>query len=139
MRNDGSSFESVEEAEEKILKLEYRLAQIERLESCQTDYLSFVRSMWPEFIAGRHHKIMAEKLERVASGDLKRLIINMPPRHTKSEFASYLFPAWMIGKNPAMKIIQATHTTELAVNFGRKIKNLLERDEYLEIFPYGLC
>ena len=127
MRNDGSSFESLEEAEEKILKLEYRLAQIERLESCQTDYLSFVRSMWPEFIAGRHHKIMAEKLERVAKGELKRLIINMPPRHTKSEFASFLFPAWMIGKNPAMKIIQATHTTELAVNFGRKIKNLLER------------
>lgn len=135
MRNNGSSFESVEEAEEKILKLEYRLAQIERLESCQTDYLSFVRSMWPEFIAGRHHKIMAEKLERVAKGELKRLIINMPPRHTKSEFASFLFPAWMIGKNPAMKIIQATHTTELAVNFGRKIKNLLERDDYLEIFP----
>ena len=135
MRNDGSSFESLEEAEEKILKLEYRLAQIERVESCQTDYLSFVRSMWPEFIAGRHHKIMAEKLERVAKGELKRLIINMPPRHTKSEFASFLFPAWMIGKNPAMKIIQATHTTELAVNFGRKIKNLLERDDYLEIFP----
>ena len=97
--------------------------------------MSFVRTMWPEFIAGRHHKIMAEKLERVAKGELKRLIINMPPRHTKSEFASFLFPAWMIGKNPAMKIIQATHTTELAVNFGRKIKNLLERDDYLEIFP----
>ena len=135
MRSNGSSFESLEEAEEKILKLEYRLAQIEQVESCQRDYLSFVRTMWPEFIAGRHHKIMAEKLERVASGELKRLIINMPPRHTKSEFASFLFPAWMIGKNPAMKIIQATHTTELAVNFGRKIKNLLERDDYLEIFP----
>ena len=116
---------SDEEAEEKILKLEYRLAQIEQVEACQDNYLSFVRSMWPEFIAGRHHKIMAEKLERVASGELKRLIINMPPRHTKSEFASFLFPAWMIGKKPSMKIIQATHTTELAVNFGRKVKNLL--------------
>jgi predicted phage terminase large subunit-like protein len=126
---------SEDEAEEKILKLEYRLAQIEQVESCQKDYLTFVRTMWPEFIAGKHHKIMAEKLELVAKGELKRLIINMPPRHTKSEFASYLFPAWMIGKNPAMKIIQATHTTELAVNFGRKIKNLLEREEYLEIFP----
>jgi predicted phage terminase large subunit-like protein len=59
----------------------------------------------------------------------------MPPRHTKSEFASYLFPAWMIGKNPSMKIIQATHTTELAVGFGRKIKNLLEREDYGAIFP----
>jgi hypothetical protein len=91
--------------------------------------------MWPEFIAGRHHKIIAEKLERVAKGELKRLIINMAPRHTKSEFASFLFPAWMMGKNPRMKIIQATHTTELAVNFGRKTKNLLDSDEYREVFP----
>ena len=89
-----------EELEEKFLKLQYRLAQIEKVESCQDNFLSFVRSMWPEFIAGRHHKIMAEKLERVAKGELKRLIINMPPRHTKSEFASFLFPAWMIGKKP---------------------------------------
>ena len=76
--------------------------------------------MWPEFIAGEHHRIIAEKFQRVADGDLKRLIINMAPRHTKSEFASYLLPAWFIGQNPAMKIIQATHTTELAVSFGRK-------------------
>jgi hypothetical protein len=124
-----------EEIDEKRLKLEYRLAQLERVEACQENFLSFVRSVWPEFIAGKHHRIMAEKLELVAKGELKRLIINMPPRHTKSEFASFLFPAWMIGKNPAMKIIQATHTTELAVNFGRKVKNLIERDDYEEVFP----
>jgi predicted phage terminase large subunit-like protein len=63
----------------------------------------------------------------------------MPPRHTKSEFASFLFPAWMIGKNPNMKIIQATHTTELAVNFGRKTKNLIEREDYQEIFNTRLA
>jgi predicted phage terminase large subunit-like protein len=90
--------------------------------------------MWPDFITGKHHEIIADKLERVARGELKRLIVNMPPRHTKSEFASYLFPAWMIGKKPDMKIIQATHTTELAVGFGRKIKNLLDREEYREVF-----
>ena len=124
----------MDETEDKILKLELRLAQLDRIEGCHKNFIKFVRAMWPDFIAGRHHKIIAEKLERVASGELKRLIVNMPPRHTKSEFASYLFPAWMIGKNPEMKIIQATHTTELAVGFGRKVKNLLERDEYQEIF-----
>ena len=61
---------SEDEAEEKMLKLEYRLAQIQQVESCQQEYLSFVRKMWPDFITGRHHKIMAEKLERVASGEL---------------------------------------------------------------------
>ena len=121
--------------DERILKLQLRLAQLDKIEACQGTFLSFVQAMWPEFIVGEHHRTIADKLERIASGELKRLIINMPPRHTKSEFASYLFPAWMIGKNPAMKIIQATHTTELAIGFGRKVKNLLERDEYNEIFP----
>ena len=116
--------------EDKRIKLELRLAQLKKNEACEKHFLNFVKTMWPQFIVGKHHEIIAEKLERIASGDLKRLIINMPPRHTKSEFASYLFPAWMIGKNPTMKIIQATHTTELAVNFGRKIKNLIEREEY---------
>jgi predicted phage terminase large subunit-like protein len=121
--------------EEKKLKLELRLAQLRKNELCRDDFLSFVKTVWPDFIAGRHHRIIAEKLERVARGELKRLIINMAPRHTKSEFASFLFPAWMMGRNSKMKIIQATHTTELAVNFGRKTKNLIESDEYKEIFP----
>ena len=120
---------------EKELKLQLRLALLEKNEACKNDFLIFVKNMWPEFIAGRHHKIIADKLQRVASGELKRLIINMAPRHTKSEFASFLFPAWMMGKNPKMKIIQATHTTELAVNFGRKTKNLIDSDDYKDIFP----
>ena len=126
------SLETVDETQK--LRLELRLKQLEKLETCQTEFIPFVRSMWPGFIAGRHHYIIAEKLEEIASGKLKRLIINMPPRHTKSEFASFLFPAWMIGRDPSMKIIQATHTTELAVNFGRKVKSLLETEEYHDIF-----
>jgi len=121
--------------EDRALKLRLRLAQIEKQESCRDNFLDFVSAMWPDFISGRHHRIIAEKLERVARGELKRLIINMAPRHTKSEFASFLFPAWMMGKNPNMKIIQATHTTELAVNFGRKTKNLIDSDEFKDVFP----
>ena len=121
--------------EDRLLKLQLRLAQLEKQESCRENFLDFVQTMWPDFISGRHHRIIAEKLERVARGELKRLIINMAPRHTKSEFASFLFPAWMMGKNPSMKIIQATHTTELAVNFGRKTKNLIDSDEFKTIFP----
>ena len=121
--------------EDRHLKLQLRLAQLEKQESCRENFLDFVGTMWPDFISGRHHRIIAEKLERVARGELKRLIINMAPRHTKSEFASFLFPAWMMGKNPSMKIIQATHTTELAVNFGRKTKNLIDSDEFKTVFP----
>ena len=102
------------------------------------DFLSFVKQMWPEFIEGSHHKIVAEKFNKLASGEITRLIINMPPRHTKSEFASYFLPAWMIGNNPKLKIIQATHTAELAINFGRKTKNLIDSHPYQKIFSTRL-
>jgi hypothetical protein len=99
------------------------------------DFMVFVREMWPNFIHGRHHEKMAKAFERVARGECKRLIINMPPRHTKSEFASYLLPAWFFGKFPGKKVIQTSHTAELAVGFGRKVRNLVDSPNYKRIFP----
>jgi predicted phage terminase large subunit-like protein len=104
------------------------------IEKAQTDFMTFVKRVWPEFIEGSHHKKIAEKFNDLAEGKIKRLIINMPPRHTKSEFSSFLLPAWMIGRRPKLKIIQSTHTTELAVRFGRKAKTLMDMPEYKEIF-----
>ena len=101
----------------------------------QDTFMGFVNKVWPEFISGRHHKIMAKAFERVARGECKRLIINMPPRHTKSEFASYLLPAWFLGKYPNKKIIQSSNTGELAVGFGRKVRNLVDSETYKDIFP----
>ena len=72
-------------------------------EKIKEDFMAFVKEMWPEFIEGRHHKIIAEKFNDIANGKIKRLIINMPPRHTKSEFASYLLPSWMVGRNQNSK------------------------------------
>ena len=96
-----------------------KLLEFDRVERCKESFIFFVQQMWPIFISGKHHAIMADAFERVARGDLKRLIINMPPRHTKSEFASYLLPSWFLGKFPEKKIIQTAHTAELATGFGR--------------------
>ena len=104
----------------------------------KNDFLSFVKCVWPEFIEGSHHRHIAEKFNKLATGELKRLIVNMPPRHTKSEFASYLLPAWMVGRRPKLKIIQATHTGELAIRFGRKAKHLIDSPEYQKIFETTL-
>jgi predicted phage terminase large subunit-like protein len=98
-------------------------------------FLDFVHTMWPGFIDGAHHKLMAKKFQEIADGKCKRLIINMPPRHTKSEFASYMLPAWFLGKYPNKKIIQCSNTAELAVGFGRKVRNLVDSDVYKKIFP----
>jgi hypothetical protein len=104
-------------------------------DECQESFLSYVNHMWPEFVCGRHHQIFAEKLEQVARGEINRLIVNMPPRHTKSEFASTYFPSWMMGLKPKMKIMETTHTGELAVRFGRKVRNLMDQAEYKQVFP----
>ena len=114
------------------------LLEFDRIEHCKESFLFFVHQMWPIFINGRHHKIMADAFERVANGELKRLIINMPPRHTKSEFASFLLPAWFLGKYPEKKIIQTAHTAELAVGFGRKVRNLVLSEPYRKVFDTKL-
>ena len=123
-----------DELEVERLKLEYRLARLEAQESAQKDFMLFTKYVWPEAIIGDHHAKMADAFNRVMTGKLKRLIINMPPRHTKSEFASYLLPAFIMGNKPRTKIIQATHTGELAVRFGRKVRDLMSAENYRELF-----
>ncbi len=112
---------------------QYRQA-IER-EKAQARFMEYVKVMWPGFIHGRHHAVMAKKFEDIVEGRLKRLIINMPPRHTKSEFASYLLPSWFLGKYPNKKVIQTSNTADLAVGFGRKVRNLVLSEQYAKIFP----
>ena len=123
------------EKQAEVLKLldEYKGARDR--EKSQNSFLHYVKKMWPGFIAGRHHKLMADKFERIANGELRRVIINMPPRHTKSEFASFLLPSWFLGRFPQKKVIQTSHTAELAVGFGRKVRNLVGADVYKEVFP----
>jgi predicted phage terminase large subunit-like protein len=104
-------------------------------ELAQTNFLAFVKAVWPTFIYGRHHARMAQEFEKVVDGDNKRLIINLGPRHSKSELSSYLLPAWFLGKYPDKKVIQCSHTAELAVGFGRKVRNLVGSPAYQEIFP----
>ena len=111
------------------------LKDAEDRERAHEHFLYFVKQMWPGFIDGRHHKVMAKKFEEIAEGKLKRLIINMPPRHTKSEFGSFMLPAWFLGKYPGKKIIQTSNTAELAVGFGRKVRNLVGSEQYSKIFP----
>ena len=120
----------------KRLKVMHAEKKIQR--KAKDDFMSFTKAVWPEFIEGAHHRVIAQKFNDLANKKINRLIVNMPPRHTKSEFASYLLPAWMVGRNPKLKIIQATHTGELAVRFGRKAKTLIDSEEYSKIFETSL-
>lgn len=121
--------------QKEILILLNELSDAKDRVTAQSEFLPFVRKMWPSFIEGNHHEIMADAFNRIADGSLKRLIVNMPPRHTKSEFASNFFPAWYLGRYPDRKVIQTAHTAELAVGFGRKVRNLVGSQSYQKIFP----
>lgn len=120
---------------ERIAELVRELKRRRERENSQTDFLAFVQSVWPDFIYGRHHARIAAEFERVARGECKRLIINLGPRHTKSEFGSFLLPAWFLGRFPNKKVIQCSHTADLAVGFGRKVRNLVDSPAYQEVFP----
>ena len=127
--------EQYPDATKELLELTEALNAKQLQRNGAESFLTYVKHMWPDFIEGRHHQIFAEKLERVARGELKRLIINMPPRHTKSEFASTYFPSWVLGRNSKLKVMQITHTAELAFRFGRRVRDIIDSPEYQHVFP----
>ena len=124
-----------QDVEAERVKLELRLLQLETQERATSNFLDFCKYVWPEMIVGEHHRRIAKALDRVVSGQCKRLMIAMPPRHGKSQMGSYLFPAYLMGKKPDSKLIVGSHTAELAQRFGRMIRNLVADERYLELFP----
>ena len=98
-------------------------------------FLDFIQHVYPGYKVGPHHLKLIQIFEDIAAGKKKRVIVNIAPRHGKSELISYLAPAWFLGKFPQKKIIMGSHTADLAVNFGRRVRNLVGSDSYKEIFP----
>ena len=101
----------------------------------KTDPILFAKHVYPGFKVGPHHRKLSKIFEAVMRGEKKRVIINIAPRMGKSEFSSYLFPAYFLGRFPEKKIIMATHTAGLSEDFGRRVRNLLDNDDYKEVFP----
>jgi hypothetical protein len=104
-------------------------------EDGKDNFLDFVKHVYPDYKVGPHHEKLARIFEEIAAGKKKRVVVNIAPRHGKSELISYLAPAWFLGKYPQKKVIMASHTADLAVNFGRRVRNLVGSDAYKDIFP----
>jgi len=119
-------YDFLEELEEQQRRL--------RIKSARSSMLDFANAVYPGFKEGAHHRKLAKIFAAVAAGEKKRVIINIAPRMGKSEFASYLFPAWFLGQYPEQKIIMATHTAGLSEDFGRRVRNLIDSEEYREVF-----
>ncbi len=124
------------------LRLRLEKVWLQHIKLCQDNFLYFVQEVWPDFICRKekepskwgHHQIIANEFTKISKDKKGRLIVNMPPRHTKSEFASVYFPAWIMGKFPKMKLMQVSHNAELSGRFGSKVRNLIDSPEYKQIF-----
>jgi predicted phage terminase large subunit-like protein len=123
-----------EEQEALLSLLDEKIKRL-GIKAAQNDLIKFAEHVYPNYSVGGHHKIMARIFKDIVDGKKKRVIINIAPRHGKSELTSYLFPAWFLGQKPTAQVIMATHTVSLSEDFGRRVRNLLSGAEYKSIFP----
>jgi predicted phage terminase large subunit-like protein len=128
---DAFSVDEVAEIEKLVDELDKRRT----VKAAYDDLIEFCKLMMPDFIVGKHHRILADLLMDIESGDKDRACVNIPPRHGKSQLVSIFFPAWYLGRNPDKKVMMVSHTTDLAVDFGRKVRNLISSEAYAAIFP----
>lgn len=119
----------------EVLRLLEEQERRVKAERCRQSLLAFVKFIQPDYKIGPHHKILAQKLEKAARGELDRLATAIAPRFGKSLLLSLYFPAWFMGNYPGQKLIISSHTADLAVDFGKKVRNLIDLKDYKEIFP----
>jgi predicted phage terminase large subunit-like protein len=112
-----------------------KLEEEDTLQKTRDDLIEFCKKMQPDYKVGRHHRILADQLMALENGSKDRVCVNIPPRHGKSQLVSIFYPAWFLGRNPNKKVMMVSHTTDLAVDFGRKVRNLIATEAYSEIFP----
>ncbi len=125
-----------ETKEEKKKEAQKELA---KRELARRHLMDFVKYRFLSYKENWHHKVLADALERVENGSLKRLIVNMPPRNGKSELVSVNFPAWCMGLDKDRSIIAASYGAELATDFGRKVRNIMDSPEYKVLFDTRLA
>ena len=136
------------EEQSEINRILGELEKRQRAEAAHADLLEFCKLMQADYKVGQHHQILGDLLMEIERGKTyredgkeekgggkDRICVNIPPRHGKSQLVSIYFPAWFLGRNPDKKVMMVSHTTDLAVDFGRKVRNLICTPEYQSVFP----
>ena len=128
---DQLSDDEVVEIEKLVEELEKR----EHVQRCRDNLIEFCKHMQQDYKVGAHHRRLASLLEDIERREKDRICVSVPPRHGKSQLTSIYYTAWYLGRNPGHKVMLVSHTTDLAVDFGRKVRNLIADAAYQEIFP----
>ena len=132
----GKRLAASEQEAAEIKRAERRVAagELNERKGAKDSLLAFTQFTLPGYVAAPHHEMIAERLEKIERGELRRLMVFMPPRHGKSELASRRFPAWCLGRRPGMEIIAASYNADLASDFGRQVRDIVGSDEYRRCF-----
>jgi hypothetical protein len=105
------------------------------------DFVSFTQRCFRDlnprtrFAMGWHIEVIAAKLSAVREGTIRRLVINLPPRHLKSLLASVAFPAWCLGHEPSAQILCVSYAQDLADKLSRDCRHIVASAWYRQIFP----
>lgn len=119
---------------EEVLRLINELSRRKAIRAAKISLLDFVKFIEPTYMIGAHHKRLASLLEDLANGSKQRIAVNIAPRFGKSHLVSYYFPAWFLGNHPNQKVMMVSHTADLAIDFGRKVRNLIASEDYQAVF-----
>lgn len=103
--------------------------------AARTRLINFARFISPELEFKPFHEVYYEILDRFAHGKIKKLIVQCPPQHGKSEGSSRKLPAFMLGLNPDLKICLGSYSTSIARDFNRDVQRIIDTEEYHELFP----
>ncbi|CAI3933600.1 phage terminase large subunit [Commensalibacter communis] len=119
----------VEQARQAALK------ELQARKNAREHLIDFTTYTKKDYRVGAHHRLLCNKLEAVERGEIKRLMVFMPPRHGKSELTSKRFPAWYLGRNPTKQLIAASYSARLSNSFGKDVRNIVGSSPFTNIFP----
>jgi len=120
---------------DEVYRMVEELEERQFVALCHDNLLEFVLHMMPDYIVGQHHKVLSKKLTDIEAGVMDRLTVSIAPRHGKSQLVSTMYPAWFLGRNPGAKVMLVSHTADLAVDFGRKVRDIIDSVEFQRVFP----
>lgn len=120
---------------ESVLQIIEEVERRQHADKCRNDLIEFCKHVDPDYVVAPHHAKLAALLMDIAADKKDRVAVSVPPRHGKSHLVSTMFPAWFLGKYPNKKVLMVSNTTDLAVDFGRKVRNIIADEKYLAIFP----
>lgn len=129
-----------------LVRYELVLKRLIAVTDAETSMLAFTRLMMPvptdpddpdlsRYEAQRFHEVVCAALEELEAGRIKRLIINLPPRHGKTELASKKFIAWFVGKHPELSVIFGTYNEKFSQDIGRAVRDIMLSPAYAQVFP----